>query len=339
MSTYRDRTEQRLIGEQAASWLCDLAEGDPKQHEAFLAWIRRSPRHVAQFLEVSAAWKAFGKVRPFNRQDILAMIEEARTTRDDSNVVTMSGIAPAEAAPSSRERRWRRPATIAASAGLVAIGSLVATGIIQFKGETYSTNVAEQRAVRLTDGSLLHLNTRSRIEVQFSADARDVKLMEGEALFNVRGNPARPFRVEVEGVVIEAIGTQFNVQRKDKEVTVSVIDGRVSINGQQELGAGQQARVGVDERIAVTAHANVADAIAWRERRLVFEDVRLEDIAADVNRYTPGYLRLEDQAARDKRITGTFDADDPESLVMFLQGVDGVEIDRTKDGVMIRGTR
>jgi transmembrane sensor len=140
-------------------------------------------------------------------------------------------------------------------------------------------------------------------------------------------------------VVIEAIGTQFNVQRRNKEVTVSVIDGRVSINGRQELGAGQQARVGVDERIAVLAQANVADAISWRERRLVFEDTRLEEIALEVNRYTPEYMRLEDQAARDKRITGTFDADDPESLVMFLQGVDGVEIDRTKDGVMIRGTR
>jgi transmembrane sensor len=56
----------------------------------------------------------------------------------------------------------------------------------------------------------------------------------------------------------------------------------------------------------------------------------------EVNRYTPGHIRLEGDGARNKRITGTFDADDPDSLVQFLGKLDDLAIDPKPDGFLIR---
>jgi transmembrane sensor len=77
-------------------------------------------------------------------------------------------------------------------------------------------------------------------------------------------------------------------------------------------------------------------AIAWRERRLVFRDDRLERIVDEFARYSPRRIRLEGDAAREQRITGTFDADDPAALVLFLEGMEGLSVERAGVDFIVR---
>src|SRR5690606_21686104 len=125
---------------------------------------------------------------------------------------------------------------------------------IEHRGTTYSTGVGEQRIVKLTDGSIVTLNTRSRAFVRFADDVREVELIEGEALFQVEHDAHRPFRVAAGSVLVEAIGTQFNVLRQTA-TTVSVVEGAVKV-ASVEANASAEDKVGV--RLSVGEQLEIA---------------------------------------------------------------------------------
>ncbi len=85
-----------------------------------------------------------------------------------------------------------------------------------------------------------------------------------------------------------------------------------------------------------SAAPDVAAAVAWRQRRLVFRAERLADIAAEFSRYSPHHIVPADAIARERQVTGTFDADDPGSLVLFLERIDGLQVDRSGDDFVVR---
>jgi transmembrane sensor len=93
----------------------------------------------------------------------------------------------------------------------------------------YVTRIGEQKLIHLADGSTLELNSRSRVRVHFSDAERDVDLLEGQALFRVAKDHARPFIVRSDATLVRAVGTQFDVYRKVSGTTVTVVEGRVAI--------------------------------------------------------------------------------------------------------------
>jgi transmembrane sensor len=94
-----------------------------------------------------------------------------------------------------------------------------------------------------------------------------------------------------------------------------------------EITAGEQARVSAAGAIVKQTHADLQRAVAWRERRLVFRGDTLEDVAREFNRYNTLQIQIEDASVRDRRLTATFDADDPQSLVLFLQKSGDLRVD------------
>jgi transmembrane sensor len=217
---------------------------------------------------------------------------------------------------------------------------------------TYTTAIGEQRTVRLPDGSLLTLNTRSRARVQFSQDARRIDLLEGDALFDIVRDPVRPFRVAAGSAMIQVLGTQFNVQRRANKTRVTVLDGRVQITTQPReteshrpepvkdsapllLGAGDEASVTGDGEVLKQVQPDVETALAWRERRLVFYGTPLAEVVAEFNRYNERQIRLQSDALAQRRISGVFHADDPGTILKFLVDEPALTIDQRPDAIII----
>src|SRR5690606_34920469 len=146
---------------------------------------------------------------------------------------------------------------------------LIAAGVwavLLSGGQTYATAVGEQRRIELTDGSVVHLNTRSRLEVAFTDGARDIRLLEGEATFTVEGDPARPFSVHAGTNIIRAIGTQFNVLRRPSGTTVQVIEGEVRVSTdtlQEPLSIGEEARIDDSGHLKKRRAPDVSNLAAW----------------------------------------------------------------------------
>ncbi len=172
---------------------------------------------------------------------------------------------------------------------------------------TYATAIGEQRTLRLADGSLLQLNTHSRVQVHLTSTSRDVRLLEGEAFFSVQHDPSRPFRVESGGTLVQAVGTQFNVYRGSSGQTRGGGHRRSRSNrrARSRTRPGSAAAVTcgrTDQHCARDAlikqkDEDVANAVAWRQRKLVFNGKRLEDVAAEFNRYNQRRIVIKGDAA------------------------------------------
>lgn len=95
----------------------------------------------------------------------------------------------------------------------------------------------------LPDGSIVELKTGARIAVEFASTVRRVRLVEGEAHFQVAKNPARPFVVTAGDVDVVAVGTAFTVEHAAGAVEVLVTEGRVAVDAAKHTVADQSASV------------------------------------------------------------------------------------------------
>ena len=347
-----DHSEPPTLAEEAAHWLLELEEPDAATLSRFAAWLEISPRHVEEFLLASAVWKELEHFDTARRLDIEKLVEDAR---NNVRTIGLPSNGAAAVPGRTRPRRIRRIALAAAAVGATIVVAISVWQTPRVQPQSYATVRGEQRALKLEDGSVVYLNTQSRVEVQFSKGLRVIRLLEGEAMFNVEHDAARPFRVMAGPTVIQAIGTRFNVYRSNAGATVSVVEGVVQISPEAaatgappgrsdvaqaappapaatlpadalsaqshraRVSAGEQARISVDGEIVTRSVPDLAQIVSWRERRLVFRAERLEDVATQFNRYNVVQIRIEDEALRGKQITGVFDADDPRSFVQFLQ--------------------
>jgi transmembrane sensor len=329
---------EKSISERAAQWVASLQSGGAREHAAFAAWLRESPQHVREYLLMTALEKELGEVdlQGLDIDGLLAKVGRnivPLKTTPHPRIESGAGSVPlpqGQRGPASRRYR------LAIAAGL--IGATIAAGWWGFvqRAATYSTAVGEQRTFELADGSAVQLNPASRIRVRISAEARDVELLAGEALFKVKHETVRPFRVRSGAALIEDLGTQFHVYRRSSGTVVSVIEGAVQI-ASVRLDAGQEGRVATDGKTVERSTLDPAQLDSWRERHLTFSGDTLADIAADFNRYNrKPQIRVEGAALQAKRYSGGFDADDPESLIEYLRQSDAIEVRRAGDELVVR---
>jgi transmembrane sensor len=385
------QTDLQRIAERASEWLERLAEdSSPEVHAAFATWVAESPLHVREFLNIAAIDRLLGEVESTGHtliesvragatpvDNVIALEHAAGGRRDVDTKATRTnelagvhlpipgqgtgGIDGAEevasAAGSSTDvrlrPRFRGIGYWAAGIAALAVGIVALWWWQQMRGwHEYTTAIGEQSTVELADGTVLGLNTSSRVQVQFSPQGRDVRLLTGEALFKVHHDPEHPFRVWAGKNVIQALGTEFNVLRRPTgDTTVSVIEGKVQISTDDSaraveepsgerapprLGAGEEARIAADGRIQMRKGIDADAVTAWRERRLVFRGATLEDIANEFNRYNEHpRIRVQGDALRAQRYTVVLPADDSASLVEYLEQNGNVRIVRAKDEIVI----
>jgi transmembrane sensor len=243
---------------EASEWFIAFREGetDAPTCEAFYAWLRRSPENVHAYLRITALWE---DAELLTKSDLFDRDALLRRAREETNVVAFESP-PASAkrgapelrdteasrdpAPHRNAGAVRRKLAIAASILIVIAGAI--TWFQQHK-DTFATDVGEQRTVTLADGSAIVLNARSRVRVRFTQSERNIDLLEGQAIFRVAHNRTRPFIVHTGSANVRAVGTQFDVYRKENGTTVTVIEGRVAVlpqtaEDQNQTGAHRDMR-------------------------------------------------------------------------------------------------
>ena len=155
---------------------------------------------------------------------------------------------------------------------------------------TLSTPRGGQYAITLHDGTKVWLNSASslRFPSSFSESERVVELT-GEGYFEV-SHQSRPFKVKVGEMEIKVLGTQFNIMAYRDEVSVNttLLEGSVLISTQNEnalLKPGEQAQVKPNSKIGVIAHADVEQAIAWKNGVFNFNGSDIETTMRQIARW------------------------------------------------------
>ncbi|MEN0052576.1 MAG: FecR domain-containing protein [Mucilaginibacter sp.] len=156
---------------------------------------------------------------------------------------------------------------------------------------TVSTPRGGQYQLVLNDGSKVWLNSASSVSFPavFTGKTRDVEIT-GEAYFEVVKNPSKPFRVKTNNVLIEVLGTHFNVMAYNDEnsVKTTLLEGAVKISNSKDAGVlkpGQQASLNQNGQIKVVNDPDAENSIAWKDGLFQFTDAGIESIMRQVARW------------------------------------------------------
>lgn len=335
------------IYEEASEWFVEMRAGDIDSagKQRFDAWVRKSPEHLRAYLEISELWDDAALVDPDHKASAEAMFERAASA--GAEVIALSSRPPAPV------RRRRMQFAAAATIACMAVGLALFFGYTDLRQPTYSTGIGEQRSVVLADGSRVQLNSRTRLKVRFTEHRRQIELLAGQALFNVAKNPQRPFVVESGNLAVRAVGTVFDVDRKQSATTVTVLEGRVAVSSLAEPqvqgpGAPQidvpSPRVFVDAGQQVSTRPNsttqpvpadVVAATAWTRGSLVLAGSRLADVVEEFNRHNERQLVIGDASLADMRISGVYASTDPTLLVRFLREQPALRVEESGSTIVI----
>jgi transmembrane sensor len=329
------------VAREAAEWFIHLQGADSReQQEAFADWLRRSPVHVEEFLQLAALHGDLARLPDLN--DLEGAAEPA-----GNNIIPISFGAElmdtAAAGPArSRSARSSVRLAVAAAIGVITLGTWLISGPASdfFSKDHYNTGIGEQRSLTLADGSRVDLNARSTLSARVTASVRDLRLNDGEALFSVARDAAHPFRVHTPEATIEAKGTRFNVYVSKGETVVSLLEGHVLVTPPDSspvlLNPGEQVAVSRNARTPPKPRtADVRTAIAWTEHRLVFEDAPLSEVIAEFNRYSLQPFTIEDASLRDVRITGSFDSGSAQTFADSLAVAGSLRVTHQKSGAYL----
>lgn len=254
------------IDARAIEWHIRLRDGDDAIWEGFAEWLAEDPRHTAAYDAIEQADLA---LEPLLQH---VVVREAANDAEEQ-----------PAAPVRRGWRW------AVAGGAVAASAAAAVLMLpQAESSRYevATRPGQRQVVQLDPATQVTLNGATRMTFD-RKDPRFASLAKGEALFQVRHDSARPFRLEVGDNVVEDVGTVFNVVRETGEVRVAVAEGKVVYNPGRDavsLDAGQ-ALVDRDASDVVDVTRIPVERVgSWKSGSLVYSAAPLSQVAADLSR-------------------------------------------------------
>ncbi|TKT76337.1 FecR family protein [Aquamicrobium sp. LC103] len=320
-------THDDPVVDEALEWFVRSrnASLDATTRAEFDAWLARSPRHAEEFRNLEAIWgsAAFGKAAESAHAGAHAAGEAARRV-----------------SPARRPTRWAMGMAAAAAVLVLAVGVRQFPTIMLYWQADYVTATGGQSTVILPDGSSMILNTASAVAVDFEDGRRNVRLLEGEAFFDVKNDPDRPFRVAGRFGEVEVKGTAFSVRSDDEQDRVVLERGRVEVSRltdrteQVALEPGQMTTA-TASALSVAMPVDAANALAWREGRAIFEDQPLANVLDELRRYHGGPVFVADGRIGNVAVSGNYRLDDVEGAIRTLADAVGAEAYGLPGGIII----
>lgn len=156
---------------------------------------------------------------------------------------------------------------------------------------TLSTPRGGQYNITLPDGSKVWLNSASTIiyPTSFNGKERKVEIL-GEAYFEVAKDATKPFRVKMNEMEVEVLGTHFNINGYQDEsfVRTTLLEGKVKVRSgavENLLNPGQQAQLGKNGNIKLLKNVNVEEVMAWKDGNFQFEDADIYSVMRQLARW------------------------------------------------------
>lgn len=307
-----DPVPAEKVRAQAAAWVAQLHDEQPSPDldARVRAWLAKGEDHRRAFDRMMIVWEQAGLIRIRSGGDMSA---------------TPTGR-PARFVP------WG--ATMAATLVLAVVVTIYFS-----RNNAVVTGVGQQRIQLLEDGTRVVLNTDTRIEVHYDERARRVRLIRGEAWFDVAKRPTWPFLVSVDGQEIRALGTSFIVRHDDTQgLSITLVEGQISVAptaGRDKAALRDAQILAPGERLVISRnHARTVDRpeltriTAWEHGRVEFEETPLATAVNEMNRYSTKHVAIGDANVAELRIGGVFHAGDSEEFVRIVTAALGLRADR-----------
>lgn len=308
---------QKQRNREAADWL--LRNNDPNQSPAerarFEKWLARDPENCRTY---SAAERLLGEASQAIETDpALKNIKMKPQNRAKPIAVTL--------------------VTLAVSTGLF----FALDGPIRLQADVIA-GTDEMPLVTLEDGSEVQLNASSAIAVDFTEKRRNIRLLRGQAFFQVAPAAERPFTVTAGLTHVTALGTAFDVRYGDSDTEVTVTEHSVQVEfdaeGVNPVHVDENEQVAYDyaKQERVISPIDGALALAWRRGQIALDNAPLSYVVEEMNRHLKGKIVVADSALANRHVSGTIRIADTDSALAFVQTALGVRVNRIGPLIVIR---
>lgn len=297
---------------QAERWYQRMHAADctAAERAEFERWRAEHPRHAAAYAQTEHLYHRAAELRLDPRWRAVGQATRRRAAR------------------SARVRRAVRWSVPMAAVLVLAVGLGWRLWDPAAPEQRYATAIGERRTLDLDDGSRVVLDTDSALAVRFSRKRRSLALERGQAQFSVARQPQRPFVVQAGEGRVRAVGTQFQVRKRDEGVRVTLMEGVVTVNAPDAaagdadravtLAAGEQVSFGGGGPWQRGA-ADMAAAEGWVRGEQIFDGRPLREVVEEMNRYSRVKLRLADPSLGELPVSGAFYDNDQESMIRALE--------------------
>ena len=234
---------------------------------------------------------------------------------------------------------------------------------------SYETGVGEQRSVLLKDGTRVTLNTNSKLLVNFSGDARNVTLRQGEAFFEVAHDSSKPFTVNTGLRSVTVLGTKFDVRKSGFGLVVEVVEGSVAVhqtghratpasvmvdllaNGQEvpQKATKYRIKAGVTGSFSgsmgeESAKVDVASLNVlpdkypnWKHGLVSFDRASLYEVVKEFNRYLDRKILIEDAEIMNLKVSGVFQLDAIDLALQRMESAFPMQVIEYSDRIVMTG--
>lgn len=331
----KDPAADASPAEQAAYWFVRRDGRDLTADEAaeFAGWLEASSANRAAFGRMASTWSLL---------DGAADSDELRPVR--ARVRAIAG-----------PQRRRRVVAGGLLAAALAIGVAFGTPFLRSPGSEerhapsavavtsvrYTTDKGELKVVTLADGSRVTLNTGSEIIADIGPARRSIRLVTGQALFEVAHDARRPFVVSAADREVTALGTVFEVRVDPGRMEVVLVTGKVAVDGNSPAKQPRailrpgEALVVAAGAAAPLARVDVNAKLRWREGFVEFADEPLGRAIEEINRYSDRVLVLEDEGLATERVSGVFRTGDPDRFIAIVGELLPVEAHAVNGRILI----
>ncbi len=342
----------------AATWV--LRRNDPawsdKDDVELDQWLAASPGHRVSFIRLESTWtdtdrlKSIGAGLPKGQTPPRGAIEQSPFFKI-KQTETETIVAVAEAAPLVAQALRTRagPFVVAAGLLLAVAGGVTISMSLAGRGSSFSTSVGGLSIIPTQDGSVVTLNTDSKIEVRFTAQERHIELDKGEAFFEVAKDPAKPFVVYAGKQRVVAVGTKFSVRLNSDTVHVAVTEGKVRLESNPSIsilderaGAGDSLVAGTvadvkNSRISVEQRSipEIEQTLSWRTGYIALNGTPLADAIAEFNRYNTRQLLIGDASLAALKVEGNFRSNNLDGFIRLLEQGFEVNAGESEDGRIV----
>jgi transmembrane sensor len=306
----------------ASEWLVALAEqpDNAALGAAFEQWLAASPDHARDWAEI----------------DRTSALLAAQPRPAQADWVSFLARRRAEAANRRRRKTWISGLAALAAAACLLLFFQGSTLLLRLEAD-HVTATAEQRRLQLPDGTIVLLGPESAIDIAYSPEARQVRLLKGEAFFEVSGSDARPFSVRARGLVVRDIGTAFEVRLGVRTTDVAVRDGIVDIAGtgtSERLVAGEWARVAPD---GLVERGQVSPDLvaAWTAGQLVVKNRPVAEVVEALRPYFDGMVVLYGNRLPNEPLTGVYNLAEPVEALRAVARAQGATMRRISPWMIV----
>ncbi|MFN4205510.1 MAG: FecR family protein [Agrobacterium albertimagni] len=333
VTDHPQQQQERLL-EDAMDWLMRLNEAptDAAVIAAWDDWLQASEAHAGAWARICRTWAALGDMPTAAPEPVLPVI----------------GAVPSRAASVHGRRFSRRGLGLAAatfmSAALVAV--LVAPALQMRLDADFRTGAGETQIVTLADGSKVTLAPETALTEDFDGGARHVRLLSGEAFFEVERDTARPFIVAAPDASVRVLGTAFSVRDTGHGTRVELAHGAIALTPAAaedgtELTLQPGDVVTIERADGKTERSQVdpADIALWRTGQLAVTDQALGDVVALIQRQHSGWIVMPESDIAALRVTGLYDLSDPDKALMALVAPFGLQVRKASPYLRIVSSR